>query len=176
MNSGDLLALYERMDHREQEARNKIDSRLQLELAVLTVLGTANAYILLKAVTDEAAGTAWFAIFLVCYVVNVALFVASCFHYVRALWGHDYECLPTARKIEKYWQELGSFYTTASNVAEQEMDAAVREYFIKCASMNAEVNTLRSQRLHHSISYAVYSLPMCFVSGTISVVASWNTN
>lgn len=172
MNSGDLLALYERMDQREHETRNKIDSRLQLQLAALTLFGTANAYILVKAVTDQAVGVAVFAVFVVSYLLNVALFVASCVHYVRALWGHDYECLPLARRLEEHWQKLEAYYQATSVMADQHMATAVREYFIKCASMNAEVNTIRSERLHHSVSYLVYSLPMCLVSGAISVVAS----
>lgn len=166
MSQEELLKLYEKLYFHELDSRDKLTSRLQLSLAVLTALVGALGYILLRlnlAAASPAAGV----IFIVSYAIAVALVGSAGWHFIRALWNHSYECLPVATAIEDYRNELINTYKAFEDGAEDvstHFQDFLGRYFRECASKNAEVNKIRADRLHDSLSFVVYSVVPILIS------------
>src|SRR3546814_8858614 len=112
-------------------------------------------------------------IFLVAYLIASCLIGAACYEFIRALWGHTYECLPVATEIEKYRAQLRSTYEEYEDgveVSEKHFLEFMARYYSECSSKNAIVNSLRYDRLHDCSSYLVYAAPFLLVSGLVFVL------
>ncbi|PXX94717.1 hypothetical protein [Halomonas sp. LBP4] len=166
MSPEELLKLYEKLYFHELDSRDKLTSRLQLSLAVLTGLVGALGYILMR-LNLEAASPAAGAIFIVSYASAVVLVGSAGWHFIRALWNHSYERLPVATAIEDYRDELVETYKEFDDGAEDvshHFQDFLGRYFRECAEKNAEVNKIRADRLHDSLSFVVYSIGPILIS------------
>ena len=168
MDDDKALLFYEKLYFHELDSREKLTARLQLSLAILTALVAAFAYVLSRTTFQNQPGPFATAVFLVSLASSAVLLCAAAIFFVKALWGHSYECLPLANKIEEYRVLLAETYKDYSNgdrlSADYQKKFLVR-YFAECASLNASVNERRYQLIHDCLSYTVYALPALVLLG-----------
>ena len=167
MDQDKLLAFHEKQYFHELDCREKLTARLQLTLAMLTAIIAALAYIIVRTTFQSNPSPFASALFLVSMVSSVVLVGAAAIFFVRAVWGHQYECLPVATEIEKYRDLLVQTYKDYENGAGLSSDYYQKfliRYFSECASSNAAVNRDRYDLLHDSMSNIVYSLPTLVVA------------
>lgn len=170
MDNRTAMAFYEKLYFHELENREKLTPRLHLSLAILTTILAALVYIGLRVSFSKGPGPAAAAIFLVSIVVATVLVSASVLDFVKALWGHTYECVPTATKIEEYRQVLLAHYAgmnDGNSTANEHFAAFLLRYFSECAAANATVNEVRYRLLHGSLSLLVYALPFLVAAGAV---------
>ncbi len=170
MDDERALLFYERMYFHELDNREKLTARLQLSLAILTALVALLAYIVSRTTLQSGPGPFAVAAFLVSFASSTATLSASAWFFIRALWGHSYECLPVATEIEKYRELLAETYKDYpdgdSLTATHHKRFLVR-YFAECASVNASVNQRRYELLHDCVSCTVYALPALVLLGLV---------
>lgn len=170
MEDKERLKLYKQLYFHELDARDKLTTRLQLCLAVLTAFVGALGYIFVRLNWDASAPIEkW--IFFVFYYLSVFFVCVSAWYFVRALWNHAYQFMPLAKEIEDYRSEL---HRTYKKYGEQDtkfyFQKFLLKYFMECASFNAEVNECRSKKLHYSFSFIVYSIIPIVVSVVVFVI------
>jgi hypothetical protein len=162
MDDDKALLFYEKLYFHELDSREKLTARLQLSLAILTALIALLAYVVSRASLKGDAGPLANAAFLVSMACGVVLLTTAASHFIKALWGHSYECLPLATEIEEYralLTETYKEYADGERLSTEHQKKFLVRYFAECAAMNAAVNQKRYKLLHDSISYTVYSLP-----------------
>lgn len=170
MDDDKALLFYEKMYFHELESREKLTARLQLSLAMLTGLIAVISYVVSRANVEAHPGAFAGALLLVSIVCGVVLLATAVRDYIRALWGHSYECLPYATDIEAYRVLLGETYkgyTDGESLAHKHYKQFLIRYYSECAARNAAVNERRFNLLHECTSYMVYSLPALVALGLI---------
>lgn len=168
MDDDKALLFYEKLYFHELDSREKLTARLQLSLAILTALVAALAYVLSRTTFRSESGPFATAVFLVSLAGSAVLLCAAATFFIKALWGHSYECLPLANKIEDYRLLLTDTYkdyTDGDRLSADYHKKFLVRYFAECASLNASVNERRYQLLHDCVSYTVYSLPALVLLG-----------
>src|SRR5690606_32632287 len=121
----------------------KLTARLQLSLAILTALVAALAYVVSRTSFQSGPGPFAVAVFLVSLASSTVLLCAAATFFIKALWGHSYECLPLANRIEEYRVLLADTYkdyTDGSRLSADYHKKFLVRYFAECASLNASVN------------------------------------
>lgn len=168
MDDDKALLFYEKLYFHELDSREKLTGRLQLSLAILTAFVAAFAYVVSRTTFQSEPGSVAFAVFVASLASSAALLLAAAIFFIKALWGHSYECLPLATKIEEYRLLLTDTYKDYEDGELLSTDYHKRflvRYFAECASLNASVNERRYKFLHYCVSYTVYSLPALVLLG-----------
>lgn len=163
-----VLALHEKLYFHELDAREKLVQRLQLCLLVLSAIGSAWIYMLARIDFASTHPPFIHAIFLVTFLIASACVVASCYYFVRAFWGHRYECIPVAEEVEKYRSLLKQTYQPYQDgeaTAAEYFGEFLIKYYSECAAQNAVTNSTRYDHIHESVSYIVYAIPFLFIAG-----------
>lgn len=173
MDEEKLLAFHERLYFHELDSRDKLIARLQLCLAILSLLAGVMIYLFVHFNGTAPQQYALSAILLVSYVLGTALLIAASVEYIKALWGHHYACIPLSVQIEAYRQELVSAYKDYAGHDEVEYRRFLTKYLSECASTNAQVNTKRYDHCHNCLSSIVYSLPMIAAAGAAAVLGGF---
>lgn len=175
MEEEGLIAFHEKLYYHELDSREKLIARLQLCLAILSLL--AGLMIYLVAHFDPTAvdsSLAAFAILVVTFTLGAALLITAAYEYVSALWNHRYQCLPLPVAIEEYRELLVTTYAEhGAEYSTREYHKFLKSYLAKCASSNAEVNARRYEHCHNCLSYIVYSLLPIAVAGLTFVVGGF---
>jgi hypothetical protein len=165
MDDYKTLAFHEKLYFHEMDSREKLIARLQLALAILSGLVGVWTYIVSSLDFNGHPGPFTWAVFLVSFATGSGLVATACFKFVKALWGHSYECLPVATEIENYRIKLHETYQEFSDGDETAVDHYRKfliKYFSECSTHNAKQNALRYKLLHETASFIVYSLPLIF--------------
>lgn len=167
-------AFYEKLYFHELESREKLISRLQFTLAFLTGLVGAWVFMLARLDFNFNASMMGLAVFFVAYVIVSVLLFFSSWYFVAAVWGHAYECLPSAVEIENYRLELHATYKDVpqgQSIAEDYFREFLCRYNRECSTANSSVNELRYRHLYTSTGLAVYSLLPMVVAGFVFIIA-----
>jgi hypothetical protein len=140
----------------ELDAREKITSRLQLPLAILLAAISFFGVVIkgLNAITLVNDNTT----FIVFLAFSFIVIVVAAGFFVRALWGHTYEFIPTPVETEKYKEQLIATYKEfddCDNLVEKYLKEYLYRYYSECATKNTHVNDIRSEALHKCISCLV---------------------
>ncbi|MDB4077694.1 hypothetical protein N9537_07600 [Porticoccaceae bacterium] len=158
MNTKDLFEFHQRMYFHELEARDKISSRLQLPLAIL--LATISFYgVLTKGIELDSLAQKNGLYLTLLAISFISVSIASVF-FVRALWGHSYEYIPTTDETEDYNDLLISKYKEFDNcddLVSNYLESYLRKAYSKCATKNTHVNDNRSELLHNCNSFLILS-------------------
>ncbi len=155
MNKKELISFYEKLYFHELELKEKIVARLQLPFAILLTLLGFLGY-LLNGYASEGSQTAVYA-FWVCFTVSVGLLATATRHFLRALWGHNYECLPDAKATDDFKISLEEYYDEASEASDG-LDDYLLQYYRDCSASNTKVNDGRSLELHKAYAFITYSI------------------
>lgn len=168
MDDDKALLFYEKLYFHELDSREKLTARLRLLLAILTALLAAFAYVLSKTTFQSQAGPFASAVFLISLASSAVLLCVAATFFIKALWGHSYECLPLASKIEEYrllLTETYKDYTNGDRLSADYQKKFLVRYFAECASLNASVNEKRYGLIHDCLSYTVCALPALVLLG-----------
>jgi hypothetical protein len=171
-----LLGFHEKLYFHEFDSKEKLTARLQLCLAMLTVLIGLMAYIVAHFHLGESRIGPSAVTLLVTFTLSAALLIAASYKFICALWGYRYECLPFSGQIEDYRGELLKTYASfddGKETAQLEYDKFLVKYMSECTSKNAALNTERYEHLHDSISYIVYSIPPIVIAGLAFVIGGF---
>jgi len=166
MNAQKLFELYQQMYFYELEAREKITSRLQLPLAIL--LAALSFFGLMIQGLDVATLARENVTFLTLLVVSFSAVAVAAGFFVRALWGHTYDFIPTPDVTEGYKEELISTYKEfddCDDLVAKYLKEYIYRYYSECASKNTHVNDTRSEALHKCNS--------CLVLAAIPLLATY---
>lgn len=167
MDPDKALLFYEKLYFHELENREKLSARLQLSLGLLTLLAGVFAYMATrynaKAVVAFGVDDAFFLL----TALALILLGTGAWFFVKAFWGHDYHCLPTATTIEDYRKTLGITYRDFADgdaLASDHYRDFLIKYFAECASSNAGVNGARADFLHRSNGCILVAIPFAVLA------------
>ena len=148
MNKEQLFKLYEQLYFDEIERREKIDSRLQLPLAILIVIFGILAY-MLQNVSHSASTIAVYS-FWILFAIACGCFFLSILFFTRSWLGYTYRLLPTPEDTEKYKIDCIELYKGYENCDEL-VDGAIFQYlynaYVDYSSWNMANNDTKSLNL-----------------------------
>jgi hypothetical protein len=179
MDDSKALALYEKYYFHELESLEKLTPRLQLSLTMLSALIGVVIYIVARINFSAEPSVFVRVVFTVTFVLGCVLLVVAAISFLMALWGHTYECLPTAIDVEKYRAELIDTYKAFSDGAETAADYFQKfllRYYAECAAHNADLNAKRYDALYECLSYMILSLPCIFTSALVFTLGGMAKN
>ncbi|WP_370243712.1 hypothetical protein [Marisediminitalea sp.] len=164
MKSEQVFQLYEKLYFHEVEAREKIQARLQLPLAIL--LSITSIYAIFLKGTSFTNESYWNLGYLTLVAVSLSLHITSCWYFVKAFYGHDYEMIPDSMSSEKYRQQLSTTYANEENrddLISQYFQLYLFNYYAECSSHNTRVNDERSRCIHWCNTFVVLNIfPLIF--------------
>lgn len=153
MHKDDLIKLYEKSYYHEIEMREKINSRMQLPLAIIVAEISLLGYCIQKSTANVDDGI---------------LIIVSSYFFIRAIYNNQYTFLPAPSETEDYRNELIKTYEDydeKDELVDTYFDAYISSYYIKCATANCNVNDLRSAKLHKAFT--------CFIIAAISLLITF---
>lgn len=167
MDRDKVLTLYEKIYFHELDSRDKLIARLQLSLALLSAAIGAAGYLVTK-VNQEAEVNSlvifayWFP-----YLLSSACMAVACFWFIKALWGHTYECIPLTSSLDSYRSSLDTFYRDQEithELPKSHFHDSIIAYYSRCSSANAAVNATRFLAIHMSMRALICSMPLLAIA------------
>lgn len=149
MDSQQLFNLYEKLYYHEIEARDKLNSRLQIPLAILVaILGFLG--FMLQNLSRDAEGVAIVGFWLLYSLASVSTAFAI-FFFSKSWFGHTDKLLPTAKQSEAYRNELIQFYSEyedKDDLVKEGMRNYLYNYYVEFSSINTINNDSRAYNLY----------------------------
>lgn len=149
MDSSDLFILYQKQYYHEIEIRDKLNSRLQIPLAVLVaILGLLG--LMLQNLSLKAEGIGFY-IFVVFFILAGISTVLSIVFFRKSWFGHTDKLLPTAQNSEDYRKELIELYKAYDDhekLVDEAMKKYLFDYYVEFSSLNTINNDSRSYHLY----------------------------
>jgi hypothetical protein len=145
-SSNRLDDLYEKLYFHEIEARESINQRLQIPLAVLVVLPGILGQMLQT--MERGQPGHWFHAFWFAVTIAACCLAASFFFFARSQWGHRYKYLPTAEELEDYKEEcvvVYAEYPERDQLVDHALRALIHERTVECSTRNSIVNARKSE-------------------------------
>lgn len=183
MNKQNLYELYEMTYFHEMDVREKLVGRVQINFALIATSYAIISYMLRMLDFDQNHPV--IGLFILSVFTALAL---SCFcvrHLVQAFWGNEYEGMPTALEIDQYRIELlehaekiESYNVEYPEAAQPEVDVNQQVYdfvynkFRDCSSHNTKVNDGRSEHVHKSFAWLLYSSIPFLMASSLFVVGN----
>jgi hypothetical protein len=161
----EIFQLYEKLYFHEIDAREKLNSRLQIPLTLIISFVGLLAF-LLQNYKHHGFSAPMFFFFVLIVVSYVALALAT-FFFIKSWWNHTYSFLPSAQVTEDYRLALIEYYENHENnmqlVSEYFSDYLMTHY-IRCSSANTARNDLRSVNLHKTNGTLIVTAIIAFVA------------
>ena len=162
MNKDEYLLFNKDLYEKELDSRDRILSRSNISIVILTSYTGAIAYVIQRLNLDLV-----FSLNLLNAVFCV-LVVLTAIPYALALWylisvyggvkGHEYFMLPTAAIIDEYKNTLDAMYTEHAGVANEHFYMYLLREYQKCASENAIKNDERGKELQRCTALSFVAL------------------
>ena len=167
MNQEQLFLFYEKLYFQEQDRREKLNSRLNVPLAILVATIGFLSFMLNK-IPSGVSGWAeiifWILFILACLATAVGAW------FFRLSWfGHTDKLLPTANETEAYRQELMEFYKEYEErdmLVEYGLKTYLYDYYKQFSSENTINNDARAYHLYlatYAITVAVVLAFFAFI-------------
>jgi len=176
MTKEKLFELYQKLYFHEFELREKLSTRIQINLAILLTISSALIY--MTRVLDLNQPLPVVAGFAVSIVFSLVCLVPAARYIKEAFWGNEYKGIPTAndteqlrQEAENYENEINIYYEDYPDFSfmkpefssRRELKDYLYDHYAKCSSHNAEVNMFRNQCIHESTRWIINSsLPLFF--------------
>ena len=165
MTDEELFEFYKSQYEREDDARNDINDRLQIPLAIIvSLIGVLATMVKLL---GYPCFTLKFGVFSLLIIASGIFVARALFFFVRAWRGYEYEFLPTADQTRGYREKLKATYAQYSNsqqLVEQYTKQYIQDYYISCSSKNTGNNDTRALNLHFSNRAIIFAA--VFVAST----------
>jgi hypothetical protein len=143
--------------HLELARRDALREAAGTPVGLLTLLGTALAFMVQKLRIENDWTTIAFAIVASAAVAGI---ISAAYLLVRALHGHTYQSIETALQLHAYHQKLRDWHEEFGNgalVADREFDEHLQMRYAQTADHNARVNEQRSQYLFLTTQRVIFS-------------------
>lgn len=149
MDSKQLFNLYEKQYYHEIEARDKLNSRLQIPLAILVaILGFLG--FMLQNLSHDVVGS-MLVVFWVLYFFASVSALCAIYFFTKSWFGHTDKLLPTAKQSEAYRNELIQFYSEyekKDELVKEGMRNYLYNYYVEFSSINTTNNDSRAYNLY----------------------------
>jgi len=165
MGKEQLFKLYERLYFDEIERREKLDSRLQLPLAILIVIFGIIAYMLQNFSPSTSMPAVLFFWLIFSFACLSLLF--SIFYFKRSWLGYKYRLLPTPEDSEKYRKACIDLYKEYKNFDELVNDAMHQYLFnayVEYSSWNMANNDTKSLNLERTGKALFMTFIFCIIT------------
>ncbi|WP_104035109.1 hypothetical protein [Vibrio jasicida] len=183
MNKQSLYELYEKTYFHEMEVREKLVGRVQINFALIATGFAVLSYMI--RMLDFEQNHPVIGIFILSVLTCLALAIFCVRHLVKAFWGNEYEGMPVASEIDNYRIELlehaesiRTYNTQYPEAAQPEVDVDqqvsdfVYNKFRDCSSHNTKVNDIRSEHVHKSFGWLLYSSIPFIIASSLFVVGN----
>ena len=164
MNKEQLFQLYKQLYFDEIERREKIESRLQLPLAIMVVIFGILTY-MLQHVCDYRSDFASF-LFWIFFAISCGCFILSILFFARSWLGYKYRLLATPESTEKYRAECIELYKNYEN-CDKLVDKAIYQYFfnayVEYSTWNMANNDTKMLNLERSGKTLFVSFLFCIL-------------
>ncbi|MBM4973509.1 hypothetical protein HYO27_22380 [Vibrio parahaemolyticus] len=183
MNKQSLYELYEKTYFHEMEVREKLVGRVQINFALIATGFAVLSYMV--RMLDFEQNHPVIGIFILSVLASLVLVTFCIRHLVKAFWGNEYEGMPIANEIDKYRIELlehaeriKTYNTQYPEEAQPEVDVEqevsnfVYNKFRDCSSHNTKVNDVRSEHVHKSFGWLLYSSIPFLIASSLFVVGN----
>ena len=123
------------------------------------------SYLLFQVAEVAKFGAATQGVFVVSFVVALALGVTGLIDFTRATLTPEYRVPPTATELEKYRQKLLEHYKADLKLAHDHFLAHARGCYMRCQTQCAQVNAIRYQFIHDANICLAYGFGATAVAG-----------
>lgn len=174
------VELIKEMSYFELEQKEKINNRITIPLAIITILiGLAVFYFKgLEHIETNVWGYTFFAI----YGIYVMLIVASIVLLFRAYYDYKYSYLPSPQEVEKDMVEIEKYYDdnyqqyfqskgTKEELLEKDIERIIHSYYLKATKKNIPMNERKFKLLRYAgktLFYAVFFAALSIIPYQIS--------
>ena len=172
MNEAELFTHYETIYFYEQGRKEQIFSRLNIPLAVMVAIVGFYAIIISSDYKSLSLGAAiWFWVFLAC---SITALLAGAYFFIDALLGRMDKAVATPNTLEKWRQDLITYYADQQNhieIVATEIKRHLYSDYMNCASITTINNDRKSSSLYFcniaviaaaalsAVTYAVVKIP-----------------
>lgn len=183
MNKQSLYVLYEKTYFHEMEVREKLVGRVQINFALIATGFAVLSYMI--RMLDFEQNHPVIGIFILSVLTSLALAFFCVRHLVKAFWGNEYEGMPIANEIDSYRikflehaDKIKAYNTHYPEEAQPEVDVDqevsnfVYNKFRDCSSHNTKVNDMRSEHVHKSFGWLLYSSIPFLIACSLFVVGN----
>lgn len=165
MNKKDLFNFYEKLYFHEIDGREKLNSRLQLPLAIIIGQMGFISYIAKKMEGYESSTNNAIIIFFI--ILTIVFLGLAIYHFVRSWHNYVYSFLPTAYETEEYknlLEETYKAYDASEELVNNALEDYIYKYYIKCSSINTLNNDERSINIHKTAKFLIISFVFAIVT------------
>jgi len=183
MNKQSLYELYEKTYFHEMEVREKLVGRAQINFALIATDLAVLSYMI--RMLDFEQNHPVIGIFILSVLTCLALVFFCVRHLVKSFWGNEYAAMPIASEIDNYRTKLlehaesiRTYNTQYPESAQPEVDVDqqvsdfVYNKFRDCSSHNTKVNDTRSEHVHKSFGWLLYSSIPFIIASSLFVVGN----
>lgn len=169
MTQDDLFKLYQKLYFHEIDMREKLNSRIQIPLAIIVAQITLLGYIL-KCLTNIKSDF-YGILVIILFVCTILLIATSIYYFIRSWYNYEYSFLPAANETEEYRSLLLETYRGYENcdlLVENALKDYLYNYYADCSTINTNNNDKRSIYIHKTSKYLIASFVIIFL--TVAVV------
>lgn len=183
MDKKSLYNLYEKTYFYEMEVREKIVGRVQINFALIATGFAALSY--MSRMLDLEKNNILIIAFIALLLTSIMLSFICIRHLVLAFWGNEYQGMPTAIEIDSYRldllahaQDIEKYNLQYPEAAQPKVyvDQMLYDYmynkFRDCSSFNTKVNDKRSDNLHKSFRWLLYSSIPFLLASVLFVIGN----
>ena len=148
-NNCSILELYGKLYFHEIESRERLDSRLQLPLALIVSIIGVISFLIQNVELGEWKSALIF--FIVITVSSIISLISCIYFFIRSWYNNTYYFLPSARDSENYRKTLLETYKNqerGDELANKYFDEYLVNTFIECSTKNTSINDERSVNIH----------------------------
>lgn len=174
MTKKELFGFYEKSYYHEIDIREKLNSRVQIPLAIVMALIGLIGYSISKigSLKPDYLGI----IFLVSTAIGIIAAGVAIVYFVISWRGHEYKFIPTSESTQTYLTKLDNVYSPYKNkdeLVDRYLTEYLYNYYVECSTANAASNDKRSLYLHRNSKWLVIGFLATFL-GLIPVQLSNN--
>lgn len=165
MTDDELFDFYKSQYEREDDARNDINDRLQIPLAIIvSLIGVLATMVKLL---GYPCYNMRFILFGLLIIISGYYVARALYFFVHAWRGYEYEFLPTADQTRGYRENLQAIYAQypdSQKLVDQYTKQYIQNYYISCSTKNTGNNDARALNLH--LSNRAIIIAAVFVAST----------
>lgn len=177
MDNREIAVFYERLYWHDIDARECLNNRVQIPLAVIVALASLLGF-MLQGYEHKIFTTATSIFVVLIAAASISLGAATAL-VIISTYRREYSFLPPARDVETHRAALENYHSTYPSVGGTANDAFagyLQERYIEYSTKNTNINDERSLRLHQSITAIIVAATCLFFGFLVFYVARLDKN
>lgn len=164
-NTMERLGFYKEMYFKEHEAKHKLDDKVSVHIAILTLIVSINTYILKSELSGNLLVIAKYNMLITGICVVLALFyLGKSFMNLGRAYG--YREIGSMNEFRNYDEQLKA----AGNERIKEYEEHLEKEFADCATTNRSINITRTEKLATCKQWVFVAFSVSFVTSVIYIV------